>query len=144
MKRLSMNRGLSMTHEDAVALVAVSLEAIIHRRHLPPAEGLRCMPVGLLRVALDQLDKDGANSSAIRAEFMQEGFNLSAIPHCADAGERCNYDDNQSVGELTGSRVPNVIAAAILAKYHEGWSKSRIAREFRLNRRTVIRICAGG
>jgi hypothetical protein len=117
-----------MTHEHAVALVAVSLEALIHRRHIVAAEALTYMPAGLLRVALNQLDGNGANTSAVRAEFIEAGFDLS--------------DDHQSAGEPSGSRVPKVIAAAILAKFLEGWSKSRIAREFRLNRRTVIRICA--
>jgi hypothetical protein len=27
-------------------------------------------------------------------------------------------------------------------RFAQGWSKSHLAREFRLNRRTVIRICA--
>jgi len=40
------------------------------------------------------------------------------------------------------NRVDGALAEAVLAKYGDGWPKSRIAREFRLNRRTVIRICA--
>ena len=138
-----MEERLNMIHEDAVALVAVSLEALVHRRRLVPEEALTYMPIGLLSVALDQLDEGGANTSAVRAEFMEAGFNLSVIPHSPEVGEHCYSDNNQSVGELSGSRVPKVIAAAILAKFEEGWSKSRISREFRLNRRTIIRICAG-
>jgi len=101
------------------------------------------MPVGLLLVALDQLDRNGANTSAVRAEFMEAGFDLSSIPHRAQPDDLRRSNDPQSAGERSGSRVPKVIAAAILAKYQEGWSKSRIAREFRLNRRTIIRICQG-
>jgi hypothetical protein len=37
--------------------------------------------------------------------------------------------------------VPQVIKAAVYEKFLQGWSKSKLAREFRLNRRTVIRIC---
>jgi hypothetical protein len=40
------------------------------------------------------------------------------------------------------NRVDGPLAEAVLAKYAEGWPKARIAREFRLNRRTVMRICA--
>jgi hypothetical protein len=39
------------------------------------------------------------------------------------------------------NRIAGPLSDAVIAKYNEGWSKSRIAREFRLNRRTVIRIC---
>jgi|HubBroStandDraft_6_1064221.scaffolds.fasta_scaffold82581_2 hypothetical protein len=40
------------------------------------------------------------------------------------------------------NRIAGPLSDAVLAKFKEGWSKARIAREFRLNRRTVIRICA--
>jgi len=38
--------------------------------------------------------------------------------------------------------IDGPLAEAVRAKFAEGWPKARIAREFRLNRRTVIRICA--
>jgi|SRR5208282_1542254 hypothetical protein len=40
------------------------------------------------------------------------------------------------------NRIEGPLADAVRAKFAEGWPKARIAREFRLNRRTVIRICA--
>ena len=40
------------------------------------------------------------------------------------------------------NRVPPAIEEAVREPFADGWSKSRLAREFRLNRRTVIRICA--
>jgi hypothetical protein len=40
------------------------------------------------------------------------------------------------------NRVEGPLAEMVRAKFAEGWPKARIAREFRLNRRTVIRICA--
>ncbi len=40
------------------------------------------------------------------------------------------------------NRIAGPLSDAVLAKFKEGWSKARIARELRLNRRTVIRICA--
>jgi hypothetical protein len=40
------------------------------------------------------------------------------------------------------NRIEGALAEAVLAKFAEGWPKARIAREFRLNRRTVTRICA--
>lgn len=39
------------------------------------------------------------------------------------------------------NHVPRAIEEAVRQRYQEGWSKSRIARELKLNRRTVIRIC---
>jgi hypothetical protein len=39
------------------------------------------------------------------------------------------------------NRVPTAIEEAVYEKFKQGWSKSRLAREFRLNRRTIIRIC---
>lgn len=132
-----------MDHQDAVALIAVSLEALIHRRRVGPQEALAYMPLGLLRVALDLLDASGADTSVVRADFMKEGVDLPEIPHYAEISEHNSSDHDESTGEPSGSRVPPVIAEAILTKFHEGWSKSRIAREFRLNRRTIIRVCAG-
>lgn len=38
-------------------------------------------------------------------------------------------------------RVPVAIETAVYEKFKQGWSKSKLAREFRLNRRTIIRIC---
>jgi hypothetical protein len=40
------------------------------------------------------------------------------------------------------NRIDGAPADVVHAKFAEGWPKARIAREFRLNRRTVIRICA--
>jgi hypothetical protein len=40
------------------------------------------------------------------------------------------------------NRIDGPLAEAVRAKFAVGWPKARIAREFRLNRRTVIRICA--
>ncbi len=40
------------------------------------------------------------------------------------------------------NRIDGPLADAVRAKFAENWPKARIAREFRLNRRTVIRICA--
>jgi hypothetical protein len=40
------------------------------------------------------------------------------------------------------NRIDGPLADVVRAKFAEGWPKARIARELRLNRRTVIRICA--
>lgn len=39
------------------------------------------------------------------------------------------------------NRVPPAIEEAVRHKFDQGWSKSKLARAFRLNRRTIIRIC---
>lgn len=44
--------------------------------------------------------------------------------------------------KVPANRIDGPLADAVRAKFDDGWSKARIAREFRLNRRTVIRICA--
>jgi hypothetical protein len=54
--------------------------------------------------------------------------------------------DKGSTGSLSWrncsyNRVPPAIEQAVHQKFTQGWSKSRLAREFKLNRRTVIRIC---
>jgi len=44
--------------------------------------------------------------------------------------------------KFPANRVDGVLAEIVLDKFAEGWPKARIARELRLARRTVIRICA--
>jgi DNA invertase Pin-like site-specific DNA recombinase len=39
------------------------------------------------------------------------------------------------------NRVDGALADLVRDKFAEGWPKARIAREFRINRRTVARIC---
>jgi hypothetical protein len=134
---------MNITHEDAVTLISVSIEALLHRRRVGPGEALDYMPVGLLRMALVQLDNGGADTSSVRAQLKDGGFDFSEIPYCAQENETRSDEHSENDTAQQVSRVPAVIAAAILAKFQAGWSKSRIAREFRLNRRTIIRICAG-
>jgi len=88
-----------MNREDAIALVAVSLEALVHRHQLAREEALHYMPIGLLRIALDQLDKEGATTLDIRVEFRDEGFDTSESP----ASESFSADDIQSKTELSGA-----------------------------------------
>ena len=132
-----------MSHDDAIALIAVSLEALIHRRHVSPGEALTHMPLGLLKLALNQIDERGEDTSSLRAEFTNEGFDLSESKPVAEIVQGNSPAHDESRLGPSASRVPKVIADAIFVKYHDGWSKSRIAREFRLNRRTIIRICGG-
>ena len=42
------------------------------------------------------------------------------------------------------NRIDGIFIGIIQTKFAEGWPKARIAREFRLNRRTVARICSVG
>jgi DNA invertase Pin-like site-specific DNA recombinase len=59
-------------------------------------------------------------------------------------------DGQPQVNDPTGSwtwqgwnynRVPPAIEEAVYEKFKQGSSKSKLARDFRLNRRTIIRIC---
>lgn len=45
---------------------------------------------------------------------------------------------------LPANRVSQELANIVVEKFGAGWPKARIAREFRLNRRTVSRICDEG
>ena len=40
------------------------------------------------------------------------------------------------------NRVDGALADLVRDKFADGWPKARIAREFRINRRTVARICS--
>jgi hypothetical protein len=40
------------------------------------------------------------------------------------------------------NRVDGALANLVRDKFADGWPKARIAREFRINRRTVARICS--
>jgi hypothetical protein len=40
------------------------------------------------------------------------------------------------------NRVDGALAEIVRARFAEGWPKARIAREFRLHRHTVARICS--
>jgi len=40
------------------------------------------------------------------------------------------------------NRVDGALAEIVRAKFADGWPKARIAREFRLHRHTVARICS--
>jgi len=40
-----------------------------------------------------------------------------------------------------GNKVGDALAEMVREKFRQGWPKARIARDFRLNRRTVMRIC---
>jgi hypothetical protein len=42
------------------------------------------------------------------------------------------------------NRVPPAIEESVYERFKQGWSKCKLAREFRLNRRTIIRICRRG
>jgi len=44
--------------------------------------------------------------------------------------------------KFPSNRVDGLLAEVVRAKFRAGWPKARIARELRLARRTVIRICA--
>jgi hypothetical protein len=44
--------------------------------------------------------------------------------------------------KFPANRVEGVLAEIVRAKFAEGWPKARIAREFRLHRHTVARICS--
>lgn len=69
------------------------------------------------------------------------------LSHVEEAGEIYEHLDSRGwTGSWTWrgwswNRVPPAIEFAVRERFAQGWSKSKLAREFRLNRRTVIRIC---
>jgi hypothetical protein len=148
-----------MTDQDALALIFTCLRALDYDRHFRGELSDLEMPTGLLRQALAYLEeRSGAGETAqVRAWFASHGLDLSDLSDCARtqlpteqaAGDSAptsiasgDIEDSQSWRRMPRSRIPRAIADVVRAKHREGWSKSQIAREFRLNRRTVIRICA--
>ena len=131
-----------MTTKDALAVLFISLGVLSHYRECRHIADGPELPLGLLQMALAHLDGIGANTASLRAEFKEFGVDLGLAP---ESYQECPMDRlaamPDSVPRLSRSRVPAPVEEAIRAKYQVGWSKSRIAREFRLNRRTVIRIC---
>jgi hypothetical protein len=66
-----------MIDQEALALIAVSLEALQHRRICIGEQALRCLPVELIAQPLHRLEDGGADTSSLRAEFREEGFDFS-------------------------------------------------------------------
>jgi hypothetical protein len=138
-----------MTDEDAVALVFTCLMALKFDRTFRCDLPLLQMPTGLLRQALARIEERlGTQATAkIRADLASYGVDLSDPSGAESPGEEASSDSTSIEGPQSSRRtpwnlVPAPVAEAVRAKHQGGWSKSRIAREFRLNRRTVIRICA--
>jgi hypothetical protein len=154
-----------MTNEDALALVFMSLNALTHRQTCLSERAAAELPVRIIQEAMARLEEAGTDTVYLREMFLIRGLDLSSPVHSEGAtpgrsqgqhaagsqsrqqpNAECNQDKAEMMGpqgESSRSRIPPVVEEAIRAKFQYGWSKSRIAREFRLNRRTVIRICAG-
>jgi hypothetical protein len=141
-----------MTNEDAVALVFTCLMALKYDHKFRDDSPALKVPTGLLRRALAQLEERlGAEGTAkVRADLASYGVDLSNLSGAESPAEQApgadpdsaNIEGSQSSRRTPWNLVPAPVAEAVRAKHRGGWSKSRIAREFRLNRRTVIRICA--
>jgi hypothetical protein len=140
-----------MTDEDAVALVFTCLIALKHDHEARGDSSALKVPTGLLRQALEHIEERlGTEATAkVRADLASYGVDLSDLSGAESPAEQApadsdstNVEGSQSSRRAPWNQVPVPIAEAVRAKHRGGWSKSRIAREFRLNRRTVIRICA--
>jgi hypothetical protein len=149
-----------MTNEDALALIFVCLHTLINHQHCLKGQTAPAMPLGLLRNAVLQLDDCGLDMSTVRAALLNNGIDFADISHnakqviiqqdCTVSSDTSNKSDSELVDEPASvtarrrswNRMHPVMEED--AKFHEGWSKSRIGREFRLNRRTIIRICTAG
>jgi hypothetical protein len=138
-----------VTDEDAAALVFTCLMALKFDHKFRGDSPAQQVPNGLLRQALAHIEERlGTQATAkIRADLASYGVDLSDPSGAESPGEEASSDSTSIEGPQSSRRTPwNLVPApvveAVRAKHQGGWSKSRIAREFRLNRRTVIRICA--
>lgn len=132
-----------ITTGDAFDVLYVTLSMLVHYREcLHLSEG-RSLPLGILKMALAHLDSIGANTAGVREEFKEFGVDFGPPEDYSECSDAVPESDVGKVGRSSRNRIPAPVEEAIRTKYHAGWSKSRIAREFRLNRRTVIRICSG-
>lgn len=136
----------AMMIKDALALVFVNLGVLSHYRDCRHATEVPDLPLELLKMALAHFDKIGANTASLRSEFKEFGVDFGPAPEISQeysSDRLAAVPDSCSPPRSSRSRVPTPVEEAIRTKYQVGWSKSRIAREFRLNRRTVIRVCSG-
>jgi hypothetical protein len=135
----------AMIIKDALALIFVSLGVLSHYRDCRHVTEGPDLPLELLKMALAHFDRIGANTAGLRSEFKEFGVDFGPAPEITQeysSDGLAAVPDSCSAPRSSGSRVPIPIEEAIRTKYQAGWSKSRIAREFRLNRRTVIRVCS--
>lgn len=86
-------------------------------------------------------------NEALSRRMTKDDAQRSGPAQIEEAGEIYKHLDSRGwTGSWTWrqwnyNRVPPALEAAVYERFKQGWSKSKLAREFRLNRRTIIRIC---
>lgn len=123
--------------EVTVHTAAADHLATTEKASLPKQERVSRLPTN---------DETVHRATAINTQE-QESSDLARVEGCAAHRKICTPKAAGPTGSgwwrgWPWNRVPPAIEQAIRERFAQGWSKSRLAREFRLNRRTVIRICA--
>lgn len=138
-----------MTDEDACALVLTCQMALVFDREFRRGEtpALK-IPTGLLRQALTHLEERlGAGGIAdIRARFASYGLDFSDLSSYASmelpAGHATEPTEPGEDSLKPANFIPRdgLLARCVRMLAAESHSQARIARELRLNRRTVARL----
>jgi hypothetical protein len=115
-----------MTTERAVWIIAVVMEALVHREIC--LRGTKSdVPVELLVAAFVKLEGKGRDTSGVRDWLSNHGVNLSQ----SEQAPYCRRANNQ---------ISAPAEALIRHLLDHGWTKTAIAETMRINRRVVIRV----
>jgi DNA-binding NarL/FixJ family response regulator len=136
-----------MTNEDAAAAIFVCLEILNYRR-VYSDRSPTALPVGLLRQALEHIEECLGREAtvSIRARFAEYGLVFSDRSTCAGtelpAGHVTEPTESGEERLKPANFIPRggLLARCVKVLVAEGHSQAQIARELRLNRRTVARL----
>jgi len=138
-----------MTDDDALALVFTCLTALAHHRHVLRDSIVPELPSGLVRQALAHLEERlGAGGTAnVRTRFASYGLDFSDLSSCASmalpaADHAAEPTESGEDSPKPANFIPRagLLARCVRMLAAEGHSQARIARELRLNRRTVTHL----
>jgi hypothetical protein len=142
-----------MTDDDARKLVFACLMVLKYESHFRGESPALEIPTGLLRQALAHLEERlGVEGIAnLRASFASYGLEFSdpsssteglAEPGLADADHAAEPTESSEKSPKPANFIPRdgLLARCVRMLAAEGHSQARIARELRLNRRTVTRL----
>lgn len=115
-----------MRVESAISLIAVVMEALVHRE-ICLKSAKKEVPGDLLTAALLELEAHGKDMSEARGWLLRHGVKLAQSAQPA-------------YHRRSNNQVPGELEALIRELLDKNWSKSAIAKHLKINRRVVIRV----
>jgi hypothetical protein len=119
-------RGCVMKIETAISLVGVVMAAVLHRKHCRNGT-VGDLPMELLIAAFERLEADGRATTGSREWLFEHGVQM---PACA----------KHAYLRRANNQKPAEVEALIRDLLLEGWTKTAIANQLKINRRVVIRV----